>query len=81
MIRLIVTRRHVIQALLDNPETLAHFLNPDRAAVVTIPVDCDGNVKLEVFITAIRSVLTVIPFRPVALSPGPVTAQSKACVE
>ena len=45
MIRLIVTRRHVIQTLLDNPETLAHFLNPDRAAVVTIPVDCDGNVK------------------------------------
>ena len=61
MVRFIVACRHIIDTLFDNPEALTHFFHTHRAAIITITVNGYRDVKFEVFITTVRSVLSIVP--------------------
>ena len=51
MIRFIRAGRHVVQALLDDAQALAHFLDAHGTAVVAIAMLAGGNVELELFVS------------------------------
>src|SRR5688572_6708423 len=54
MISLVISFRHIIEALLHNAKALAHFFHPHYRTVETIAVMCNGNFKVKHFISRVR---------------------------
>ena len=54
---------HVISGLLDNSQALAHFFYPHQIAGITIPFRSRGDLKIKIFITAIRKRFAQIPLQ------------------
>ena len=43
---LLLTSRHLVEALFNNPETLPHLRHPHEITVITIAVAAHGNIKV-----------------------------------
>ena len=63
MVRFIVPSRHIIHTLLNDPQALPHLFDSDRTTIVAIAVNSDRNIKVKIFITTIRSILSEIPLK------------------
>ena len=53
--------RHLVEALVDNAEGLAEFFHAAEVAVVAVPVDADGHVKLDLVVRIVRLALAYVP--------------------
>ena len=54
--------RHVVHALLDDAQALAHLLDATTAAVVAVAMLAGGDVELELLVARIGPLLAKIPF-------------------
>jgi hypothetical protein len=61
MIRIAWTCGHTVDALLDNPEALAHLLYVDDRSIVTITGVANRYIEFELVVAGIRLFLTKIP--------------------
>src|SRR5215475_1877559 len=74
VIRFIGTLRHMVHALLDNPQALAHLLDAHRSAVVTVAHPPGRDVELELIISRVGLALTKVPFKSACTQVGTVNA-------
>src|SRR5215813_7660496 len=72
MVRFVRPGGHVIEALLDDPQTLAHLGYAHDGAVITIAALRSGNLELELIVAGVRPPLAEVPLE----SAG---AQARAC--
>ena len=53
--------RHLVQALLDDAQTLAHFLHAHQIAIVRIAIGTDGHVEFDLIVGVVRLRLSQVP--------------------
>src|ERR1700757_1155383 len=62
MVRIASAARHLVNALLNDAEALAHFLDMYDGAVIAVPGAANRDVKVELVIACIRLLLAEVPF-------------------
>src|SRR5262245_33114085 len=70
VIRFIGTLRHMVHALLDNQQALAHLLDMHRRPVIAIAVFARWNVKLILFVSGVGLAFAKIPFESTSAERG-----------
>src|SRR5215217_1078399 len=55
------TLGQAVERLLDDPQRLAHLLDPDLVAVVVVPLAPDGDLEVEVLVGAVWHRLAQVP--------------------
>ena len=61
MDRLIRALWHVVHALFDDAQALAHFLDAHHGAVVAVAMPASGNVEFELLVAGIGLLLAEVP--------------------
>ncbi len=49
-----LSRRHLVEALNDDPAGLSHLLHATEVSVVGVPVDADRHVELDLVVRVVR---------------------------
>src|SRR5882757_8896059 len=64
MVRIAWPARHTVDALLDNPEALAHLLDVYGRTIVTIPRAANRYIEFELVVAGVGLLLAKVPIQP-----------------